>query len=224
MKSRAAGGCGCLLAIIVFFVTTLAVYFYVIWPAIANWGATGVEASAGLPGDHAVASPDLRTTRAVTVRAGPDRIWPWLMELGVDRGGMYSYDWLENLAGLNVHSTWRITPEWQSLRVGDFIRFTPPDYFLPNDPGVWVTGLNFERAMLGCLGNGAGPPEKCVRTWQFILQPNKDGLTRLMVRTNAQTGSTLGAALGKLFELPVFIMERRMLLGIKQRAEAVPAR
>ena len=223
MKSRAAAGCGCLLAIVVLIATTVAVYFFVIWPAIANWGATGPEAAGGLPGDHAVAAPDLRTTRAITVRAGPDHIWPWLLELGVDRGGMYSYDWLENLLGLKVRSTWRIIPEWQALQPGEFIRFTPPDYFLPDGPGVWVTDLQPEQAMLGCFGSSAARPEPCIGTWQFLLQPNKDGTTRLVVRTNARTGSTLAAALAKVFELPVFIMERRMLLGIKQRAEAVPA-
>ena len=81
-----------------------------VYPWISRWGATALETADRYPGDDLVSGPRFRTARAVTVNAAPEKIWPWLLLLGVDRGGMYSYDWLENLFGLKVHAriaSWR---------------------------------------------------------------------------------------------------------------------
>ena len=91
---RRSGRLGCLLAIPVFIVTAMiVVYAVMVYPWISRWGATALETAHQYPGDDLVSEPRFRTTRAVTVNAAPEKIWPWLLQLGVDRGGMYSYDW-----------------------------------------------------------------------------------------------------------------------------------
>ena len=84
-----------------------------------NWGARADEVAAKLPGDELLADPGLVTTRAVTVRAPAGAIWPWLAQMGSGRGGAYSYDWIENLLRLNMHSAGEILPEYQDIRAGD---------------------------------------------------------------------------------------------------------
>ncbi|MBF6235457.1 SRPBCC family protein, partial [Nocardia farcinica] len=83
------------------------------------WGATATEAAAPMPGDELLAAPDLMTTRAVTIAAEPAAIWPWLVQFGPGRGGAYTYDWIENLFGLNMHSADHILPQFQHVSVGD---------------------------------------------------------------------------------------------------------
>jgi hypothetical protein len=90
-----------------------------------NWGATAVEAAATLPGDELVPEPSVQTTLGVTVDASAEEIWAWLVQLGQGRGGMYSYDWVENLVGLDIHSAEEIREEWQHLTIGDRIVVVP---------------------------------------------------------------------------------------------------
>ncbi len=90
-----------------------------------TWGATSAEINADLPGDDIVPAANIRSTKGITIQARPEEIYPWLLQIGVDRGGMYSYDWLENLFGLKVHTTDQIVPEYQQVQIGDFWRFTP---------------------------------------------------------------------------------------------------
>jgi hypothetical protein len=113
-----------------------AVYLLFLWPWMRSWGATKAELGAALPGDDIVPNANIRTTKGITIQAPPEAIYPWLLQIGVDRGGMYSYDWLENLFGLNVHTTDRIVPEYQKVQVGDFWRFTPKEYVLNPGPGL----------------------------------------------------------------------------------------
>ncbi|HEY7362445.1 MAG TPA: hypothetical protein VH642_16635, partial [Streptosporangiaceae bacterium] len=87
-----------------------------------TWGATPEEAARELPGDDLLASPDVIATRAITIDAPPAAVWPWLVQMGSGRGGVYTYDWIENLFGLDMHSADRIVPEWQTMRVGDVWR------------------------------------------------------------------------------------------------------
>jgi hypothetical protein len=119
---RRSGRLGCLLAIPVFIATAIVVYAVMVYPWISRWGATALETADRYPGDELVSEPRFRTTRAVTVNAAPEKIWPWLLQLGVDRGGMYSYDWLENLFGLKVHSAERIVAEGRTCsRAASFV-------------------------------------------------------------------------------------------------------
>jgi hypothetical protein len=203
-----------------------AVYFLILWPWLSRWGATDAEVEQILPGDELIPNPVIVTTKAVTIQAPPEAIWPWLAQLGVDRGGMYSYLWVENwLLRLGVHNSDEIRPEWQNLRVGDFIRFTPPGYALNPGPGLYVLAIEPNHALVGCYGMENSAPD-CTKsgTWQFVLAPQSDGATRLILRSNnAGTRSVLATAGGKAAQLFVFYMERKMLLGIKARAERFAA-
>ena len=164
---RRSGRLGCLLAIPVFIVTAIVVYAVMVYPWISRWGATALETADRYPGDELVSEPRFRTTRAVTVKAAPEKIWPWLLQLGVDRGGMYSYDWLENLFGLKVHSADRIVAEWQDLQPDGFVRLTPPGYAIQPGPGLHVTEMVAPRSLVGCFGMEGQPPAACTSSWQI---------------------------------------------------------
>lgn len=94
-------------------------------PRLLRWGATGQECGEALPGDELIEHADLTATRAITIHAPADDVWPWSAQLGQGRGGFYSYDFLENLVGCDIHSADRIVPEWQDVAVGDAIRLAP---------------------------------------------------------------------------------------------------
>ncbi|HXF60114.1 MAG TPA: hypothetical protein VNK95_00775 [Caldilineaceae bacterium] len=204
-------------------VFALGVYFLAVWPWISRWGATDEEVQQALPGDELVPAPAFVATKAVTIHAPAEVVWSWLVQLGVDRGGMYSYLWVENwLLRLGVANSDTIRPEWQTLQVGDFIRFTPPDYALNPGPGLHVTAIEPQRALVGCFGLENRPPD-CAQggAWQFVLVPVDEGATRLLLRGRNPGGSALAAAGGKVAHAFQFYMERKMLLGIKERAEGV---
>lgn len=204
-----------LIAIGVWAVATT-VYLLILWPWMQFWGATDAEIHATLPGDDIVPNANLQTTKGVTVQASPESIYPWLLQIGVDRGGMYSYDWLENLFGLNVHTTDQIVPAYQDVQVGDFWRFTPKDYALNPGPGLYVRQLIENEAVLLCFGLEGKPEETCFDTWQFVLVPQADGSTRLLLRSNMAFEQELPI---KLTYFVQFIMERKMLLTLRERAE-----
>jgi len=167
------------------------------------------------PGDQVVARPGFVWTNAITIHAPASQVWPWLVQLGQGRGGLYSYDWLENLVGCDVHSSDRILPQFQtSLRVAD--RLIRMARYAPCNP---VALFEPRRALvLGhvkdtCFALAAGHARS---SWAFILQPVDRDSTRLLVRCR---GSSLMARL----QGPVqFVMQRKMMVGIKQRAEGEP--
>ncbi|MCB8983414.1 MAG: hypothetical protein H6659_06305 [Ardenticatenaceae bacterium] len=193
-----------------------AVYLVLLWPWMRTWGATKAEINAALPGDDIVVTANMRSTKGITIKAPPEAIYPWLLQLGVDRGGMYSYDWLENLFGLNVHTTDRILPEYQNVQIGDFWRFTPRDYVLNPGPGLYVRQLIANEAVLLCFGLENSPDDACFDSWQFVLRPQNDGSTRLLLRSNMAIEQELPI---KLTYFVQFVMERKMLLQIRERAE-----
>lgn len=131
---------------------------------------------------------------------------------------MYSYDWLENLLGLNVHSADRILPEYQNVQIGDFWRFTPQDYVLNPGPGLYVRQLIDNEAVLLCFGLEGKPDDPCFDTWQFVLTPQADGSTRLLLRSNMAMLQTLPIKLTYFIQ---FIMERKMLLTLRERAQGM---
>lgn len=156
----------------------------------------------------------MRTTRGITVAAPPAAIWPWLAQIGEDRGGFYSYDWLERLVGTRIHNADTVHPEWQNVKVGDpvwlarrygsngcqVVAAVEPESHL-----VLMSRADFERVQRG---------EKAVASWAFYLRP-QNGATRLLARG---TGGVAGMA---FFDIPHFVMERGMLRGIGKRAACV---
>jgi hypothetical protein len=206
--------------------TSLGVAGYILGvrPRLMRWGATPAEAAAPLPGDDLVKDARLQFTRAVTIRTPVSRVWPWLVQMGAGRGGLYTYDALENAIGLGIHSSDRILPEFQQLKVGDIIPLHP-------DGGVPVRLLEPE-AVLGLGGTmnyytgaisppGAPAPDKKLElSWTFILRPLDERTTRLVSRTRfGYTSTALGLALRVLLEPIQLLMERKMLLGIRDRAQ-----
>lgn len=205
-----------LAALVVLTVLMVVTNLWVVWPWMQTWGATEAEINASLPGDDIVTDANIRTTKAITINAPPEAIYPWLLQIGVDRGGMYSYDWLENIFGLDVHTAERIVPAWQEVQIGDFWRFTPEDYALNPGPGLYVQELLEDEAVLLCFGIEGQQEEGCIDSWQFILDPQANGSTRLLLRSNMAIEPQL--PIKQTYAIQ-FIMERKMLLTLRERVE-----
>jgi hypothetical protein len=179
-------------------------YWRLLRRPILNWGATDAEAAARLPGDELLEEADGVSTRAITIDAPPSAVWPWIAQMGPSpRGGAYTYDWIENLLGLDMHSADRVLPEYQHPQVGDGF-------------GYGKNRMRFELL----------EPERVLATrsadgnwvWTFVLAEN-GGRTRLISRNRFRLPS-LKDRLGMLpMEPGSLVMERKMLRGIKQRAE-----
>jgi hypothetical protein len=179
-----------------------------------RWGATQKELTRPLPGDDLVPTPTIRSTRAITIQAPAEGIWPWLVQMGQGRGGLYSYQRLENFARCQIENADRIIPEMQVLNIGDQIRLGPQGY-----PYFTVREILPERALV--LGADPQNPEPPV-SWSFNLEALEPGKMRLIVRSlNGYQPSFASHLMWRWITDPIFfVMERRMLLGIKARAEA----
>jgi hypothetical protein len=196
-------------------------------PRLRDWGSTAEEREKALLGDEVVADVMSHYTRAVTIDAAPEAVWPWLVQIGDRRAGFYSYDWIERylFPGAvhyidGTHSATSIHPELQELHVGDRINTGSLGRVAIGSP---VTGLQQERALV-------------IGTWAFILEPLTGGRTRLLVRERdtgwlrlaAPRRSALLRALGGLVDYVIgeplhFLMVRKMMLGLKKRAESMAA-
>ena len=182
-------------------VVAMAAYIATIRPWMLNWGASADDARKPLPGDELTPDDPIESTSAVTIDAPAEEVWPWLAQLGQDRGGFYSYEWLENLAGCRMHNADRIRSEWQRPRqVGETVK-------LHWGFGLPVSIYTPGRA-LGLKGWGT-----------FVLEPIDEQHTRLLARGHRKHGLA-GLYDATLMQIPHFLMQRRMLLGIKQRAES----
>jgi hypothetical protein len=185
----------------------LAAYAFLIRPWHLTWGATNEELKKALPGDDLVQDPKLNATHAITIDAPVEDVWPWLVQMGQNRGGFYSYAWLENLVGCDMHNADQIVPEWQELKVGDDV------WLHPKAPPLKVLLIEPERAIV------------LEKSWGFFLEPITENKTRLIVRGRGEFNPDLKNPILNLllwrgiFEPAHFIMERKMMLGIKQRAE-----
>ena len=171
---------------------------------VLTWGATDAEAAARLPGDELLEDADGVATRAVGIDAPAAAVWPWIAQMGPSpRGGAYTYDWIENLMGLNMHSADHVLPEFQHPEVGETIGYgsnrmrverVEPEHVLAwrSEDGNWV--------------------------WTFVLE-ERGGSTRLISRNSVRL-PTLAARIGMIpMEPASLLMERKMLNGIKERAE-----
>jgi hypothetical protein len=177
-------------------------------------GATRDEVDARLPGDELLVDAILVATRAITIDAPPERVWPWVTQIGQDRGGFYSYDLLENLVGSHIHSVATIVPEWQDVRVGDIVRLHP-------QLGLEVASVDPPHAFVITSGptaaNESPPPYDF--TWAFVLRDTPDGGTRLVVRERYRYTTATAPLVAEPVAVASFVMTQRMLRGIRARAE-----
>lgn len=176
-----------------------------------RWGATHDELGRELPGDGLTPAADLVSTRAISIEAGADDVWPWIAQLGQGRAGFYSYDFLENLAGADIHSAGTIVDEWQSIGVGDVVHLAP-------EVALTVAAVEPRRALVLHAGTSMGPmlvPYDF--TWAFVLRELPDGTTRLVVRERYVYLHCWARALVEPVEFISFLMSVRMLRGIRER-------
>ena len=177
-----------------------------------TWGAMKSETNAVLPGDDLLARPDVVTTRAIGIEAPASVVWPWLVQMGPGRGGAYTYDWIENLLGLNMHSADEIIPALQHVAVGDAWRLGT------RGPVLRVARIEPERALVVRSDDGNW-------VWAFVLHPGRD-MTRLISRNRIATPGAAWPARALtryVMEPGSLVMERKMLLGIRNRAEHLAA-
>lgn len=182
------------------------VYLRFARPWHLRWGASDQEARGAVAGDELMPDPDVVATRVVEIAAPPSAIWPWLVQMGPGRGGAYTYDWIERRLGIDIRNTDRIIAEYQDLKVGDEIPM--PGY------AMRVERLDPERAMVVRSTNEAW-------VWSFELRPAARH-TRLISRNRFDMSalSVRDKLAYPLIEPGSWVMERKMLRTIKQRAEA----
>jgi len=178
-----------------------------------TWGATNSELERPMAGDARIAAPTYDATLAVTIDAPHGDVWPWLPQIGYRRGGLYSYDWLDRLFGyLDGPSAERILPEFQQLHAGDVIP-------IGRGGGFPVAAIDPGRTLV--LG---GDADGVQWTWELAVYPAGAEGTRLVSRNRVRAPATLASTLFMaIIEPAAFIMTRKMLLGIKRRAEALRA-
>jgi len=177
---------------------------------ILNWGATPAEAEGRLPGDELLEEADGIATRAITINAPPAAVWPWIAQMGpAPRGGAYTYDWIENLLGLNMHSVDEVLPEFQHPKVGDGFGYGP------NQMSFRRVESEHVLAAQSADGNWV---------WTFVIEEMGDGETRLISRNRFRL-PRLKDRIGMVpMEPASLVMERKMLRGIKERAETLAGR
>jgi hypothetical protein len=186
-------------------ITFLIVYFGWLREWQMTWGATEEEISRTMMGDELLIDPDLNATRVVEIEAPPEQVWPWLVQMGYGRGGLYSFGKLDNGG---MPSADRIIPEFQDLKVGDLIL-----------PTLKVIEMEGNTSMLWVFQEGAGPWENA--TWSWVLYPTKEGHTRLVSRLRQEYSfdSLQEIITWSLIDpLEIFLM-RTTLVGIKHRVE-----
>jgi hypothetical protein len=190
-----------------------------------RWGATDAEVQATLPGDDLMpnyAGPGV--THAITINAPPEKVWPWLMQIGQDRSGFYSYTILENLFGADMPKVERLVPEWSPRSPGETVWFATPRRFGGQgkmiaaivDPGrefTMVSANDWQSLQAGSRAHEG--------MWAFTLEPLPRGQTRLIARLRGGTPPTLTSRIvGRLFWEPAhFVMEQKMLRNIRDLSE-----
>jgi hypothetical protein len=197
----------------------MATYLTILHPWMMNWGATAEEQRMALPGDEAGTASAQWFTRAITINAPLAEVWPWLLQIGQDRAGFYSHTWLENLFGGDIHNADEIRAEWQQRSVGDRVPMARPDIVggaLGDGTVLTIRALERERMITDLPG-------------RFVLVPVDDQRTRLLLRepliqsTGGVVERVAATAFAWMFYDPMhFVMEQRMLRGLKERAEGVP--
>ena len=192
---------------LVVFTITLTIAIALLTPWMDRWGATDEEIAAVFPGDELVPEPASFINRAVTINAAPEDIYPWLLQLDANKAGWYSYTWMEALLNCKMVNADRIHPEWQNLEVGDKVEMCPSGV----PPAYIVAQIHPDQAIvMGHQENG-----EWVDLYQFVIMPQEDGTSRLILRTRTM----MVGGIWTFIHPGAFIMERGLLLGIKERAE-----
>ena len=196
-------------------------FFLVMRPWYLEWGATRAETRRLLPGDEIIPDPAGQTTHAITINNRVEDVWPWIAQLGQDRGGFYSFDVLENLVGCEMATSDYLRPEKQAWQLGDKLWMYPPDK--AGGMGFATLRTYIPGRALGFAARAVGTPLSAKEdgSWSFILEPIDASTTRLLVRGRSAGGRSLpGLAFDRfVFEPAHFVMERRTMIGIKQLAE-----
>jgi hypothetical protein len=193
--------------------TLAALYWFPIRRWMNRWGTTPSDLARVMAGDGLLPDWTYSGTTAVIVNARPEHIWPWLVQIGYQRGGLYSYDWLDRLFGyLDRPSAARILPEFQNLAVGDRIP-------VGRGPSWPVAAVEPNRALVLDMRNLGGFDW----VWQFALYGIDENRTQLVSRSRVRTRSAWAQLATYAIEPAGFLMTRRMLLGLKERAEGLGA-
>ena len=179
-------------------------------PRVLNWGASIEERTRAMPGDTLLPDATLQTTRAITVNAPTSAIWPWLLQMGPrPRGGIYSYDWIERLLGIDIENSNRIMPEFQRLEPGEMMGLNE------SGQGIQVMAVIDQEAIVL-----QWVPARSI--WTFALYPEGASATRLISRNRIRPRNVLAWVGMVIFmEAGSLVMERKMLEGIKERAEGL---
>jgi membrane protease YdiL (CAAX protease family) len=193
---------------LVIFVALSAIFASVLHPWFMNWGATAEEQAMALPGDSA--PPGTYFTRAIAIDAPPSAVWPWLLAIGQDRAGFLSNDYLENLTGADIHNAAVLRPEWQQRALGDRVPMTSPEQraVFGDVTSTTIRLLEPERAIADTPG-------------RFVLLPAGQSSTRLLLRESLDDPLRNGA-MWVIWDPMHFVMEQRLLQGVKERAEGRP--
>jgi hypothetical protein len=183
----------------IFSICIILLYIIFLKPVFETWGATNEEISLSLPGDEIVPVTKTNITRAISINAPPENIYPWLIQMGINKGGLYSYDWLENLLGLNVHSAESIIEKWQNLKIGDNLLLGPmggPDLLFLKKNEYLVFG---------------GVKQELTSIWGFYLFKENINSTRLVIRSkNHYPDSLFNFLIWKVITEPLhFFMEEK---------------
>jgi hypothetical protein len=189
-----------------------------------HWGATEAELSASLPGDELLPAPASQVTHAITIQATPEQVWPWIMQIGQDRSGFYSYTWAENLIGCDMPKVERIVPDWKPRTTGETVWFGTPRHF--GGRGRMIAAVVRPQRSLAMVSvadwdslHEEGSAKEVV--WSFTLQKTDAEETRLIARLRSGPPKSAGqhAAVLLFWEPAHFFMERKMLLTIKALSE-----
>ena len=204
----------------------VALYGFGVRPWLLNWGASPAEQALALPGDDIVSGPVKATTRGVTIDAPAAAVWPWIAQLGQDRGGFYSYELLEDLVGCEMPRADSILPDAQEWRLGDSLWMYPPSKLDGLGSAPLLAAVPGRALAFGTWRSGKPhdfPPEG---SWTFAVEPVDAETTRLLVRTRGvEPSSVLGRAFDRgVFEPIHFVMERRMMESVRKLAEGRAAR
>lgn len=190
--------------------TAAGAYALAFRPWHLRWGATDAEVARRWPGDELVPDPWTRAVRAVTVKAPAARVWPWIMQVGRERGGFYSYTWLENLIGADIRNVYQLIPGLPDRRVGETVWMGPQDRF-GGQARMMVAQVQFQRSMVLVTPDAE-------HVWSFVLEAASDHSTRLLMLSLAARPRIAERV---FWELAHFVMERKMMLTIKRLGERV---